>query len=159
MFDYRIEGRWKRQEEIIRGKVWKMIKEEKKIVVNTVPHILRFSCRTTPGFHSAASKSPFYQGCIRFTIFLHQFTSRSLFFFFFYHNYYWNLHLISPMWRKNERKIKTFAKTVFFLEVFLLPYTCFTCFTPGPLIRARCVQMSFTGGSNYMITWSTNRLE
>lgn len=58
-----------------------MIKEEKKIVVNTVPHILRFSCRTTPGFHSAASKSPFYQGCIRFTIFLHKFTSRSLFLF------------------------------------------------------------------------------
>lgn len=130
-------------------------KRGKKIVVNTVPHILRFSCRTTPGFHSAASKSPFYQGCIRVTIFLHQFTSRSLF-FFFYHNYYWNLHLISPtalsVKKKKKRKIKTFAKTVFFLEVFLLPYTCFTCFTSGPLIRARCVQMSFTGGSNYMIT-------
>lgn len=27
---------------------------------------------------------------------------------------------------EKKRKIKTFAKTVFFLEVFLLPYTCFT---------------------------------
>lgn len=159
MFDYRIEGRWKRQEEIIRGKVWKMIKEEKKL--------LSTPCHTF--WDSAAGRRLAF-------ILQHRnllFTKAAYVLRYFYinspqdHCFYLSqllLELASHQsncaeCEEKKKKKKTFAKTVFFLEVFLLPYTCFTWLTSGPLIRARCVQMSFTGGSNYMITWSTNRLE